>query len=358
MVAVYKGRGALSNGLQRFQAQQTEAVDDGWEQEPTPDSVATTVTAEPARTVITYNESPDIGFDRSINPYRGCEHGCIYCYARPSHAYLGLSPGLDFETRLFFKRDAARLLEQELGSRSYVCRPIRLGANTDPYQPVEKRLHVTRDVLQVLLNWRHPVSIVTKSALILRDLDLLTEFAKLDLVEVMVSLTSLDAELKRLLEPRTASAAARLGVIRSLAAAGVPVGALIAPVIPVITDTEMESLLDAAVAAGASRAGYGLLRLPHELKDLFREWLEAHHPGKASHVLAVLTDLRAGKLNDSDFGTRMTGTGVYAQLLRRRFELARQRLGIAGREHMALSTAHFRDPHAPGEQLGFDLVPP
>lgn len=357
MTAVYKGRGALSNGLQRFQSQQTYAVDDGWEQDPTPDSVATTVTAEPARSVITYNDSPDIGFDRSINPYRGCEHGCVYCYARPSHAYLGLSPGLDFETRLFYKRDAARLLEHELRSRSYVCRPIMLGANTDPWQPVEKRLHVTRDVLQVLLEWRHPVAIVTKSALILRDLDLLTEFARLNLVHVMVSLTSQDAALKRLLEPRAASAAARLGVIRTLAAAGVPVGTLIAPVIPVITDPEMESLLEAAVAAGARRAGYVLLRLPHELKDLFREWLEQHHPGKARHVLALLSDLRGGKLYDADFRTRMAGSGVYAQLLRRRFELARQRLGVGGRDPPDLDTTQFRDPQAPGAQLGFDLGP-
>lgn len=357
MASAFRGRGALSNGLQRFNEQQTETVDDGWHQEATPDSIATTVTAEPARSVITYNDSPDVGFDRSINPYRGCEHGCIYCFARPSHAYLGLSPGLDFETRLFYKRDAARLLERELGSRSYVCKAITLGANTDPYQPVERRLHVTRDVLETLLKWRHPVSIITKSTMILRDLDLLTQFATLDLVNVMVSLTSMDPELKRLLEPRAASGAARLATIRCLAAAGVPVGALIAPVIPVITDHELESLLEAAVAAGAGGAGYGLLRLPHELKDLFREWLEQHHPGKARHVLALLTDLRNGKLNDSDFRTRMSGSGTYAELLRRRFELARRRLQLERREAKPLATGHFRDPQAPGAQLGLDLTP-
>ncbi len=250
--------------------------------------MVTSVTPEQARSIITYNQSPDIGFDRSINPYRGCEHGCVYCYARPSHAYLGLSPGLDFETKLTYKADAAALLRTELARPSYRCAPIVLGANTDPYQPVERRLRVTRSILEVLLEARHPVSIVTKSALVLRDLDLLAQMAQQDLVHVMVSLTSMDPALKRVLEPRAASPATPLEAIRGLAEAGVPVGTLIAPVIPIMTDSELETLLEQAVEAGARRAGYVLVRLPLELKDLFAEWLTAHHPGKAAHVLSIL----------------------------------------------------------------------
>ncbi|RYZ58993.1 MAG: PA0069 family radical SAM protein [Proteobacteria bacterium] len=350
-----KGRGAITNRVVRFQAHVTEPVDDGWERPEDEASVPrTTVQPEQARSLINYNSSPDIGFDRSINPYRGCEHGCIYCYARPSHAYLGLSPGLDFETRLTYKADAAALLRAELAKPGYRCAPVMLGANTDPYQPVERRLRVTREVLEVLLEARHPVSIVTKSTGVLRDLDLLTEFARLDLVHVMVSLTSLDPEIKRTLEPRAASPAARLNTIHSLAAAGVPVGTLIAPVIPVITDSELESLLEAAVDAGARRAGYVLLRLPLELRDLFREWLEAHHPGKAAHVLSLLEQLRGGQLNDSRFGQRMTGIGIYAQLLRRRFALARERLGVSD-DSLTLATEHFEPLRTPTPQLSLGL---
>jgi DNA repair photolyase len=316
--------------------------------------VVTSVTPEQARSIITYNQSPDIGFDRSINPYRGCEHGCIYCYARPSHAYLGLSPGLDFETKLTYKADAAALLRTELARPSYRCAPIMLGANTDPYQPVERRLRITRSILEVLLEARHPVSIVTKSALVLRDLDLLSQLAQQDLVHVMVSLTSMDAALKRVLEPRAASPAARLGAIRGLSDAGVPVGTLIAPVIPVITDTELETLLEQAAAAGARRAGYVLLRLPLELKDLFAEWLHAHHPGKAAHVLSLLEQLREGRLNDSTFGQRMTGTGIYATLLRRRFALARQRLNL-GDHDFALATDRFVPLRAASPQMSLSL---
>jgi DNA repair photolyase len=350
-----KGRGALSNRRERFQAQVAVPVDDGWDRPEEQPSVVTSVQPEQARSVITYNDSPDIGFDRSINPYRGCEHGCIYCYARPSHAYLGLSPGLDFETRLTYKADAAALLRTELARPSYRCAPLMLGANTDPYQPVERRLGVTRSILEVLLEARHPVSIVTKSALVLRDLDLLGEMARLDLVHVMVSLTSLDPELKRVLEPRAASAAARLGAIRGLAAAGVPVGTLIAPVIPVITDPEMETLLETAVAAGARRAGYVLLRLPLELKDLFAEWLHTHHPGKATHVLSLLEQLRGGRLNDSQFGTRMTGTGVYAALFQQRFALARQRLKLDDHGDFGLATHRFAPRRADSPQLSLPL---
>jgi len=351
-----KGRGALTNRVERFQALQKAPVDDGWPGDGESDAPAwvTSVTPEQARSIITYNQSPDIGFDRSINPYRGCEHGCIYCYARPSHAYLGLSPGLDLETKLTYKADAAALLRTELSRPSYRCAPIMLGANTDPYQPVERRLRVTRSILEVLLEAKHPVSIVTKSALVLRDLDLLTQLAQQDLVHVMVSLTSMDAALKRLLEPRAASPAARLGAIRGLAEAGVPVGTLIAPVIPVITDSEMETLLEEAVAAGARRAGYVLLRLPLELKDLFAEWLHEHHPGKAAHVLSILEQLRDGRLNDSTFGQRMTGTGIYATLLRRRFALARRRLGI-GDHDFSLATDRFVPLRAASPQLSLSL---
>ena len=350
-----KGRGAITNPIARFQARITERVDDGWERADEELAVPRiTVQPEQARSLITYNDSPDIGFDRSINPYRGCEHGCIYCYARPSHAYLGLSPGLDFETRLTYKADAAALLRAELARPGYRCAPLMLGANTDPYQPVERRLRVTRAVLETLLEARHPVSIVTKSTGVLRDLDLLVEFARLDLVHVMVSLTSLDPEIKRTLEPRAASPVARLQTIRELAAAGVPVGTLIAPVIPVITDAELESLVEAAVDAGARRAGYVLLRLPLELRDLFREWLEAHHPGKAAHVLSLLEQLRGGGLNDSRFGQRMTGIGIYAQLLRRRFALARERHGI-GDDSFTLATQHFAPPRPATPQLSLRL---
>lgn len=351
-----KGRGALTNRLERFQALHTAPVDDGWpgDDEPGPPSPVTSVTPEQARSIITYNQSPDIGFDRSINPYRGCEHGCIYCYARPSHAYLGLSPGLDFETKLTYKAEAAALLRTELSRPSYRCAPIMLGANTDPYQPVERRLGVTRSILEVLLEARHPVSIVTKSALVLRDLDLLVRMAQQQLVHVTVSLTSMDAALKRLLEPRAASPAARLSAIRALADAGVPVGTLIAPVIPVITDAELETLLQQAVGAGARSAGYVLLRLPLELEELFAEWLHAHHPGKAAHVLSLLEQLRDGKLNDSTFGQRMTGTGIYATLLRRRFALARQRLNL--REHdFTLATDRFVPLRAASPQLPLSL---
>ncbi len=360
------GRGALSNPAARFDAHRVEEVDDGWYREAEQDSIATVVLPEPARSVITYNESPDIGFDRSINPYRGCEHGCIYCHARPSHAYLGLSPGLDFETRLFYKQDAARLLHAELGKRSYAPRPVMIGANTDPYQPVEKRLRVTRSILEVLLQWRHPACLITKGTLILRDMDLLAEMAVLNLMHVTVSLTTLSADTKRTLEPRTASPAARLGIIRKLREAGVPVRVLVAPVVPVITDHELESLVAAAAQAGALGAGYVLLRLPLELHPLFEEWLQQHHPGKRAQVMAQLKDMRGGKAYDAQFGTRMSGTGVYAQLLKQRFEAACRRAGIDDRERRRLrelDCSQFRnpDPHdarhggQDGGQLGLDL---
>lgn len=348
----FKGRGAASNPTGRFDSLSMEQVDDGWYREETPHGIVETVLPDRARGVITTNDSPDVGFDQSINPYRGCSHGCIYCFARPSHAYLGLSPGLDFETKLFYKADAVRILEAELARRSYVCKPIALGINTDGYQPLEKRLEVTRSVLAVLARCRHPVTIVTKSALILRDLDLLADLARDRLVSVMLSITSLSDEIKRTLEPRTASPAARLRVIQELSRAGVPTGVLVAPVIPAITDHEMEEILAQSRRAGASCAGYVLLRLPHELKILFREWLNDHYPDRAAHVMSLINQARGGKDYDSQFGVRMKGTGAYAELLRARFDLAKRKLGfVDADERYDLDTTKFTPPRADSPQL-------
>ncbi len=349
---MFTGRGALSNPAGRFDLQRLAPVDDGWYLEEAPDSIPTTLEPEKAREVITTNDSPDIPFEQSINPYRGCEHACAYCYARPSHAYMGLSPGLDFETRLFYKENAAVLLEQQLARKSYVCKPITLGANTDPYQPVERRMKVTRSILEVLVRTRHPVTVVTKSALVLRDLDLLTDLARDGLAGVAMSVTSLDAELKRRMEPRAAAPLARLRAVRELNAAGVPSGVLVAPVIPALNDHEIEAILEAAAAAGAPWAGYVLLRLPHEVKDLFREWLAEHYPQRAAHVMSVINDLRGGRDNDPRFGTRMRGTGPFAELLRSRFRIACQRLKLNVTRREPLSTALFRPPTPPGAQLG------
>lgn len=346
MAQPLKGRGAISSPPGRFERTTVDAVDDGWPAEPVPDSVATQVSAGPARSIITRNDSPDIGFDQSINPYRGCEHGCVYCYARPSHAYVGLSPGLDFETRLFYKADARRLLLEEFAKPRYVPRTIMLGANTDPYQPIEKRLRVTRDILEVMAICRHPVSIVTKGALIERDIDLLSDLARDRLASVMVSITTLDPELKRTLEPRAASPRARLGAIRRLSEAGVPTGVLIAPIIPALTDHELERIATAAAEAGATCAGYVVLRLPYEVKDLFREWLAAHQPDRAQHVMSRVHSIRAGKDNDPDFGSRMSGSGVDAALLRQRFQVVCRKLGIASRIRVELDTTRFQRPGA------------
>jgi DNA repair photolyase len=350
-----KGRGALSNPAGRFDRTGLEAFDDGWYREEAPDSVATSLQPDRAKGVLTTNDSPDIGFEQSINPYRGCEHGCIYCYARPSHSYMGLSPGLDFETKLFYKHDAARVLEQELARPRYVCKQIMLGANTDPYQPIERRLQVTRSILTVLCKCRHPVSIVTKGILVARDIDLLAELAKQKLASVVMSLTTLDAEVKRTLEPRAASPQARLRVMRQLVDAGVPTGVLVAPVVPAITDHEMESILEAAREAGASSAGYVLLRLPYEVKDLFREWLAQHYPQRASHVMSLVHDARGGRDNDPNFGTRMRGVGPYAELLRTRFKVASRRLGLDSPRHVALDHTLFRPPGPAGSQLQLEL---
>jgi DNA repair photolyase len=348
----FKGRGVASNVPGRFDSLTLEQTDDGWYQDEIVENLTETVLPDRARSVITSNDSPDVGFEVSINPYRGCSHGCVYCFARPSHAYLGLSPGLDFETKLFYKADAVKILEAELSKPKYVCKPIALGINTDGYQPLEKRLEVTRGILAVLARCRHPVTIVTKSALIIRDLDLLADLAKHRLVSVMLSITSLTNEIKRTLEPRTASPQARLRVIQQLAEAGIPVGVLVAPVIPAITDHEMEDILTAARAAGATRAGYVLLRLPHELKILFREWLADHYPDRAQHVMSLINQASGGKDYNSEFGTRMRGTGAYAELLRTRFQLAKRKLGFAGAdERYELDISLFRPPTPDSPQL-------
>jgi DNA repair photolyase len=351
----YTGRGALSNPPGRFDSQRVSAVDDGWYLEEEPDSIATTLEPERARSVISTNDSPDVPFEQSINPYRGCANGCSYCYARPSHAYMGLSPGLDFETRLFYKADAAQRLEEELARPGYVCKPITLGANTDPYQPVERHLGVTRSILEVLARTRHPVTVVTKSALLLRDLDLLADMARARLASVAVSVTTLDDELKRRMEPRAAAPQARLRVVRELNAAGVPAGVLVAPVVPALTDQELEDILAAAAAAGARWAGYVLLRLPYEIKDLFTEWLAEHYPQRADHVMSLIRDMRGGRESDPRFGFRMRGTGPYALLLGSRFKLACRRLGLESGGREALSAAHFRPPARAGGQLRLEL---
>ena len=309
------------------------------------------MSVDATRTIIARNNSPDIGFDRSINPYRGCEHGCIYCYARPSHAYLGLSPGLDFESRLFYKPQAAALLAAELRKKGYACRPLALGSNTDPYQPVERRLEVTRSILEVLRDFRHPVTIVTKSALIQRDIDILCEMAKDRLAMVTVSVTTLDRALARVMEPRAATPERRLETIAALAAAGIPTGVLSAPMIPALNDSEMEQILDRARAAGATSAGYTLLRLPLELKALFREWLEAHFPDKAAHVLSLVAQAHGGRLYDAAWSKRMTGAGPYADMLRLRFDRACRRLGFDRRTTQPLDATRFRPPPQRGDQL-------
>ena len=347
-----KGRGAASNPAVRFEATSREQAHDSWYEEEIVEHVEETVLPDRARSVITTNDSPDVGFDQSINPYRGCSHGCVYCFARPTHAYLGLSPGLDFETKLFYKADAVKILEAELSRPKYLCKPIALGINTDGYQPLEKRLEITRGILAVLARCRHPVTIVTKSALIVRDLDLLADLARDRLVSVMLSITSLTSDIKRTLEPRAASPQARLRVIEQLAHAGIPVGVLVAPVIPAITDHEMEDILEAAREAGASSAGYVLIRLPHEVKLLFREWLSLHYPDRADHVMSLINQTRGGKDYDAQFGQRMSGTGVFAELLRMRFELARRKCGFDPAEgRHDLTTALFRAPARHDGQL-------
>ncbi|BBA37225.1 radical SAM domain protein [Methylocaldum marinum] len=337
-----KGRGAVSNRESRYSETIREKIDDRWWSEDIP-SLPTIVTRESARSIITHNRSPDIPFDQSINAYRGCEHGCIYCYARPGHAYMGLSPGLDFESRLFVKFDAAALLRKELAKKTHRPSPLALGANTDPYQPIEKEWRVTRQVLELLQNCRHPVSITTKSALIERDLDILSAMAREHLAQVQISLTTLDKGLARIMEPRAASPQRRLQTIRLLAEAGVPVTVLVAPVVPILTDAELETILTHAAAHGAIRADYIMLRLPLELKELFQEWLETHVPLKARHILARLCDIHGGKPYRSSFGLRQTGSGIYAELIRKRFRLALKKTGLNSID-VRLTSKLFRRP--------------
>lgn len=349
--ATIKGRGTALNPANRFASCHGETVDDGWWQDPDDvESILTEVRADPARSLISRNTSPDVAFDQSINPYKGCEHGCVYCFARPTHSYLDLSPGLDFETRLFYKADAAALLDSELRKPGYRCSPIALGANTDPYQPLEKRLGISRQILETCQAFKQPVAIITKGSLIERDLDLLGEMARQNLAQVMVSVTSLDPGLKRTLEPRAASPAARLRIIQALHDADVPVGVLVAPVIPVITEPELETILAACSEAGATSAGYVLLRLPHEVKALFRDWLARHRPGEAGHVMSLIQQSRGGKDYDSRWGKRMRGQGEFANLLAQRFRLACRRLGLNARQP-SLNCEDFAPPQRSGDQL-------
>lgn len=351
-----RGRGARSNASGRYEEQVREAFDDGWtsDDEQVP-PLRTTVAPEKARVIITRNDSPDVGFSASINPYRGCEHGCIYCYARPAHAYMGLSPGLDFESRLFFKPEAARLLEAELSRPGYRPELIHIGGNTDPYQPQERILRVTRAVIEVLVRFRHPFSIITKSALIVRDLDLLAEAARLNLVRAAISVTTLDRRLARSMEPRAATPEKRMDAIRRLTGAGVPVTVMFAPCIPGLNDHEMEQVLERAAAAGASGAGYVALRLPLEIKDLFREWLETDHPNRARRVMSLVRQMRRGKDYDAQWGSRMKGEGPIAELMAKRFAAAKARYGLEARWG-ALDMTLFRVPPRPGDQI--DLFRP
>ena len=360
-----KGRGATRNGAGRFERHERTPVDDGWGSLDALLSAATApkteLFADASRTIIARNTSPDIPFDRSINPYRGCEHGCIYCYARPSHNYLGLSSGLDFETRLFVKHDAAELLKYALAKPGYIPAPLALGSNTDPYQPIERRLQVTRRVLEVLADARHPVTIVTKSAAVLRDLDLLVPMARQGLASVALSITTLDSDLARKLEPRAAAPHRRLATIRELSSAGVPTSLSLAPVIPGLTDHEIERILEAAAGAGATAASWILLRLPDDVKELFEDWLDSHYPLRKAKVLSAVRQCRDGALNDPDFGSRMRGRGPMAELIRRRFARAAERVGL-DRRRLNLRIDLFRAPGSTrpdnADQLGlFDRLP-
>jgi DNA repair photolyase len=347
--AAMKGRGAAGNPDNRFDTFSREAFDDGWDSLASVPSPDRRLIVDATRSVIVRNDSPDVPFRQSINPYRGCEHGCIYCFARPSHAYLGYSPGLDFETRLHYKPDAAERLREELARPGYSCEPIALGVNTDAYQPIERQLGINRGLLQVMLETRHPVSLITKSALVERDIDLLRDLAKDGLVEVMVSLTTLDLELARRMEPRAAAPHRRLQVIERLSESGVPVGVLTAPLIPFVNDQDLEALLRSARRAGAVDADYVLLRLPLEVGGLFEEWLAQHYPERRERVMNRIRDCRGGKVNDSRFGTRMRGEGIYARLLRSRFDKVYRDLGF--RAMPGLECGLFAAPADSGGQL-------
>ena len=344
------GRGAQTNRSGRFEPVSYEPTDDGWESLAELEALSTEVQEVPARRIITRNESPDIGFDRSINPYRGCEHGCIYCFARPTHAFLGLSPGLDFETKLFAKTNAGQALERELADPAYRVETIAIGTNTDPYQPIERRYRIMRRILEVLSATNHPVGIVTKSALVLRDLDILKSMAERGLVKVALSVTTLDRKLARAMEPRASTPDRRLETLARLVDAGVPAAVMVAPVIPGLNDMEMERILERASSIGVKNAGYVLLRLPLEIGDLFTEWLKANCPDRASRVLSLMRSTRGGKLYDAKWGERMRGDGPYAWMIGRRFELAAKRLGL-NESSVELRTDLFTPPSLPGQQL-------
>ena len=347
-----KGRGATLNMVSRYDAQQRERVADDWWMEDAAAPLKTTLIVDTAKSVISYNESPDLPFDRTINPYRGCEHGCIYCYARPSHAWLGMSPGLDFETKIVYKPDVVAVLRAELGKRAYACAPIALGMNTDAWQPVERKLGITRGILELLAECRHPFGTVTKSALILRDRELLAEMAKAKLCHVAITITTLDPDLARTLEPRAASPARRLEIVQALSAAGIPVGVSIAPLIPALNEHELETIMAAALEAGASNCWYTVLRLPNELSPLFRDWLDTYVPGRAKHVMSLIQQMRGGKDYDSDFASRMRGQGEFARLLEQRFRIAARRLGIDSLKEnwTQMDSSQFIKPRAPSAQ--------
>jgi DNA repair photolyase len=345
-----RGRGAALNPSGRFDTYSREVFDDGWASFEELPPFKTEVQEEKPRTIITRNDSPDISFDRSINPYRGCEHGCIYCFARPSHAYMGLSPGLDFETKLFAKSDAAKLLERELSRPGYQPKTIAIGTNTDPYQPIEKQRRIMHEILEVLEAAGHPVGIVTKSALVTRDIDILSKMASRGLAKVALSITTLDRKLARSMEPRAATPGKRLEALKQLSEAGIPVSVMMAPVIPGLNDHEIERVLDAARGQGALEAGYVLLRMPLEVAPLFKDWLLRHYPDKYRHVLSLIRSMRDGKDYDAEWGKRMRGTGPYAWTIGRRFEIAAKRLGM-NLEKRSLRTDLFRSPAKGGTQL-------
>ncbi len=345
------GRGARTNRSGRYEPTAVERFDDGWtadDQAPPP--LRTSLSAEKARTILSRNDSPDIGFDQSINPYRGCEHGCIYCYARPAHAYMGLSPGVDFESKLFFKPEAAKLLERELSKKGYVCKRVHIGGNTDPYQPAERQLRITRACLEVLERFDHPVSVITKSHLIVRDVDILGRMAARGLAKAYVSITTLDRALARTMEPRAATPARRLDAIRALSGAGVPTGVGFAPVIPGLNDHELEAVLEAGAEAGASESMFVTLRLPLEIKDLFREWLEDARPDRAARVMSLVRQTRGGRDYDPEWGQRMKGSGPVADLIAKRFEAACRRYGLNSKRSV-LDETQFRVPQKAGDQL-------
>ncbi|MEP3278956.1 MAG: PA0069 family radical SAM protein [Stappiaceae bacterium] len=345
-----RGRGSGINRSGRFEAEVREQFDDGWQTLDDLPPLKTYVQDEKARKIITRNQSPDISFDRSINPYRGCEHGCVYCFARPTHAYMGLSPGLDFETQLFAKPNAAELLERELSAPNYKVKPLAIGTNTDPYQPIERHKRIMREILEVLERAQHPVGIVTKSALVLRDLDLFGSMAEKNLIKIALSVTTLDRSLHRAMEPRASTPAKRLGALKTLSDAGIPTSVMVAPIIPALNDSEIEKILEKAAEAGAQEAGYVILRMPLEIKEIFREWLMRHYPDRYRHVLSILRSMRGGKDYDAEWGQRMRGKGPYAEAICKRFELAGKRLGLNKRRRR-LNTDLFCSPQKGSIQL-------